>query len=79
MATLGDFGLNRLFPIQAKNAKLLCRPKRGWKTLPQAEAQLRSLVKRIEAGTLTDYRDGDKLITYRCRHCKLWHVGHSRH
>lgn len=78
MANLGDFGLYRLYPAQAKLAKPPCRPKRGWETKAQAEAQLRSITKRVDAGTLGDRRAGDKLETYRCKHCKKYHVGHAR-
>ncbi|WP_157181575.1 hypothetical protein [Actinopolymorpha alba] len=43
-----------------------CKGKRGYPTSTAADTQRRDLIAR----------GGVRLATYRCRHCKRWHVGH---
>jgi len=57
----------RIRKIDTKNRS--CQNKRGHQTLEQARAHLNSLVSKGA------YRPS--LVIYRCKKCKLLHVGHK--
>ncbi len=64
-----SFKLGDIARLTTPLARSPCWRKERWKNAEAAEAQLRSLLRRVFVKDIT------RLNTYHCPHCHYWHVG----